>query len=148
MSRLSPSNHQDDRSKTSWGGTDGDADDGRVMDTVISCFERQVQQSATRRALKTQDDDWTYDQLNGLCNRIAHTILQTLPAPLVSCRPSKDVCIEDASEPVIVLMSQSAMAIAAVMGVLKAGKVVVLVEPDDTECRVRQIIQDLPAKMV
>lgn len=117
--------------------------DDPVEQSVVDRFEQQVRLHADRRAVKTECVDLTYRELNRLANRVAHAILSRRPPDAASRVASGSEFIEDSSEPVVVLIGQSVEAIAAALGVLKAGKVYVPVDPDDSRVRTRQILADI-----
>ena len=79
-----------------------------IEQTIPSCFERRARLHAQRLAVKTATHQWTYDNLNREANRIAHAIL------------ARD---QTGRTPVVVLLEQGALPIAALLGVWKAGKI-------------------------
>ena len=96
-------------------------------------FERQVYAGPERTAVSDGLNSLTYDQLNRWSNRIAHAILLVLG---------------DAEEPVAILFRQSAEAIAATLGTLKAGKIYVPIEPNQSEGELRHIIDDCKPRLI
>src|SRR5262249_20542714 len=77
-----------------------------------------------------------------------HAILAGGPAP---AGPQPGTCAglpEDAAQPVAVLIGPGVEAIASAMGVLKAGKVYVPLEPADSPVRIRHIVKGLPAVVI
>lgn len=82
--------------------------------TIQSRFEAQVRRNPDKIAVKTQDSEWTYRQLNANANRVARAILDAGgPGP----------------ERVAVLFEQGAPLIAALLGILKAGKTYLPLDP-------------------
>lgn len=90
-------------------------------------FEKIVSIYSDRLALKEQNHTLTYDQLNKAANRVAHAILAQRG---------------DRPEPVALLFSQDVQAIVAILGVLKAGKFYVPLDPNSPTARNAFIIED------
>lgn len=89
----------------------------RQVDTAQSLGQRFTQQATQRPqqvALQTAEDVWTYAMLNSTANRIAHALVQQRG---------------DQSEPVLVLCTEAPWAIAAMLGIWKAGKYCVPLDP-------------------
>ena len=101
--------------------------------SIPSIFERQVGLQPDWLAVKTATHAWTYDELNGTANRIAHAVLA-----------------RDGSErrPVGILVEQGAPLIAAFLGVLKAGKLAVMLDPSHPPARLAQLIAEAQATCV
>lgn len=76
-------------------------------DGVPARFEQQVRRHGARLAVRSEDGDLSYAELNGAANKIAHALL----ALAAQCGPF-----------VALLVDQGAMNVAAPLGVLKAGK--------------------------
>ena len=70
-------------------------------------FEEQVRKHGSRLAVKTRTEAWTYGELNAAANRVARAILDR-------CGPGE--------QRVGLLFKKGAPMLAAIMGVLKAGK--------------------------
>jgi amino acid adenylation domain-containing protein len=96
----------------------------QIEQTIPSCFERQAGLHAQRLAIKTATHQWTYDQLNREANRIAHAIL------------ARD---QAGRTPVMVLLEQGALPVAALLGVWKAGKIAVPLDPSTPLNRLSQL---------
>ena len=84
-------------------------------------LEEQVRRHSTRLAVKTRGEALTYDALNRAANRVASAILARRR--------------ETGAEPVALLLEQGAQAIAAMLGVLKAGKTHVGLDPAHPRAR-------------
>ena len=95
-----------------------------IEQTIPSCFERRARLHAQRLAVKTATHQWTYDHLNREANRIAHAIL------------ARD---QTGRTPVVVLLEQGALPIAALLGVWKAGKIAVPLDPSTPLSRLSQL---------
>jgi len=78
-----------------------------VEQSITERFEKIVRQYPERLAVKAGDRALTYDQLNQAVNRIARSILDKRGA---------------GTEPVALLFEHGIDGIAAILGVLKAGK--------------------------
>ena len=92
-----------------------------VEQSVPARFEEQVRRHSTRLAVKTPGEALTYDALNRAANRVASAILARRR--------------ETGAEPVALLLEQGAQAIAAMLGVLKAGKIHVGLDPAHPRAR-------------
>ncbi|MCH8282861.1 MAG: AMP-binding protein, partial [Chloroflexi bacterium] len=77
-------------------------------------FEKQVGKYPERLAVKSKDDELTYAALNAAANRVAWAILSEHG---------------ESQEPVALLLDQGVPAIVAILGVLKAGKTYVPLDP-------------------
>ena len=92
-----------------------------IEQSVSACFEEQVRRYPERPALRTHRIALTYKELNQAANRIARAIVQRCGA---------------GSQHVAVFASDDAHIIAAIIGILKAGKAFILarsVSPRDAE---------------
>ncbi|MBI3457321.1 MAG: non-ribosomal peptide synthetase [Candidatus Rokubacteria bacterium] len=111
--------------------------DGLTEDTVdLSIprrFERQVTQYPDRIAVKSRRQALTYDGLNRAANRVARAILGH-PA--------------SAGQSVALLLESDASMIAAMLGVLKAGKVYVPLDPLVPRARLTSILEDAQASLI
>jgi amino acid adenylation domain-containing protein len=98
-----------------------------IEQSIPSRFEHQVRLYPDRLAVKTRQHTWTYDMLNRVANRVAHAILE---------------CGGEGRTPVVLLLEQGAPMVAALLGVLKAGKIVVLLDPSHPASRLAQMINE------
>lgn len=80
--------------------------------TIVQVFESQVLRNPDRIAVKTDQATLTYQELNNRANRIAHVVLESV-----------------STGPVVVLIELGAIAIASILGVLKAGLPYVHIDP-------------------
>ena len=96
--------------------------------SIPECFEGVVQDCADRLALVTDTTTWTYAELNRQANRVAHGLLAVA---------------QSHSEPVALLMDTEAPMMAALMGILKAGKFFAVLDPAAPEARLRVLLDDL-----
>ncbi len=104
-----------------------------IEQSIPQRFERQVSIYPNRIAVKTRREKLSYAELNDLANRIASAILDARGG---------------GSEPVAVLMEQSARLIAAVLGILKAGKFYVPLDPGYPRTRLAYMLEHSQAGLI
>jgi amino acid adenylation domain-containing protein len=104
-----------------------------VEQSIPSRFGKMVSQYPDRIAIKTANHVLTYGELDATANRLARAIF---------AQPG------DAGEPVGLLLEKGAQQIAAMLGVLKAGKFFVLLDPSFPEARIAALLEDSLAKLV
>ena len=104
-----------------------------VEQTIPDRFEQQVLRYPDRTAIKTERHHLTYAELNCLANRVARAILARRG---------------EGAEPVALLLGNDAPAIAAILGVLKAGKIYVPLDPGHPRLRTRHILEDSQASLL
>jgi non-ribosomal peptide synthetase component F len=104
-----------------------------VEQSIPSRFEGIVAKHPDRIAVKTRNHTLTYDELNRLSNRVARAIIAQ--------------CGED-NEPVALLLDNDAPMIAVILGVLKAGKIYVPLDPLYPHARIAYILADSLAAIV
>jgi amino acid adenylation domain-containing protein len=98
-----------------------------VEQSVPDRFERQVDRFPDRVAVVDRGGSWTYARLNAAANAIAQAVLARRG-------PTE--------EPVGLLLDESAMLIAAILGVLKAGKIYVPLDARFPPARLTLIIEN------
>jgi amino acid adenylation domain-containing protein len=96
-------------------------------------FEEQVRHDAGRLAVTTRRGALTYGELNALANRIAHAIIRHTGAR---------------EDPIALLFDHDALAIAAMLGVLKAGKLYVPLDPWYPRQRLEEILRDSTSRLL
>jgi non-ribosomal peptide synthetase component F len=96
-------------------------------------FEQQVRKHPNRLAVKTKSEQLTYHELNRAANRIAQAILTQ--------RGNRQ-------ETVALLFEQGASVIAAILGVLKAAKLNLPLDPSFSIARTIQILEDSQASLI
>jgi non-ribosomal peptide synthetase component F len=101
--------------------------------SIPACFEFQVQRYPQHVALKTSQGTLTYTGLNTLANRVSWALLNQYGA---------------APEPVALLLEQVPLFIAAMLGVLKAGKFYLPLEPAHPLARTRYVLEDAQARLI
>jgi amino acid adenylation domain-containing protein len=96
-------------------------------------FEKIVRLYSNQIAIQTADQVVTYADLNTIANRLAQAIL--------AARGS-------APKPIGLLLDNGAALFAAMLGVLKAGKFFVAVDPSWPKARVATLLEDSQARLV
>jgi amino acid adenylation domain-containing protein len=104
-----------------------------IEQTVTDRFEQQVKQHSARLAVKGKDRHFTYETLNRTANRIAHAILAQRG---------------QGEEPIGLLFEPGALAVAAILGTLKAGKIWVPLDPALPQARLAYILADAQIKLI
>ncbi|MBM4263798.1 MAG: AMP-binding protein [Deltaproteobacteria bacterium] len=96
-------------------------------------FEKIVRLYPQQLAIKDADRSITYAELNAAANRIARSILHRG---------------DTGAEPIIILIDKSIAQVAAIIGVLKAGRAFVLLDSSAPKARLHQIMQDCAPELV
>lgn len=96
-------------------------------------FEQTVARSPNSLAVRTRNNELTYEQLHRLSNQIAHAVLNRL---------------ESSPGPVVLLMENDAPLIAAMLALLKAGKPYVPLDSTHPASRNRYIFDDSEATLI
>ncbi len=104
-----------------------------IAQSIPSRFEQILNKYPARIAIKTQNYQWTYSQLNQQANRVAQILLK---------QEVKE------SERIALFLEQDAPMIAGILGVLKTGKTYVPVDPDYPKARVDYLLQDAQATVM
>jgi amino acid adenylation domain-containing protein len=101
--------------------------------SVAERFEEQVRLFPGRIAVKDREQGLTYEELNGLANRIARATLERQGG---------------GAAPVLLLLEKGAALVAAMLGVLKAGKFYVPLSPTYPPARNALIADDSQATLI
>jgi amino acid adenylation domain-containing protein len=104
-----------------------------IEQSVADRFEQQVGKHGDRLAVQTKHAALTYNELNHAANRMAKAILATRGT---------------GQEPVGLLFENGVQAITAILGVLKAGKFYVPIDPSFPYGRMASILQDSGAELL
>ena len=104
-----------------------------VEQSIPERFEKMVRLHPQRLALKSSDYGLTYEALNRAANRIAHAILS---------KEGKE------DEPVALLLGRGAALTAAIFGVLKTGKIYVLLNPSFPPARISFMLKNSRARLL
>ena len=75
----------------------------------------------------------TYRELNETANRLAHRLI---------------ACGVASGDRAAILMSHDAPMVAAVLGILKAGQIVVALDPDDPVSRLKMLVEDAEPSVI
>jgi len=117
--------------------------------SIASLFEEKARLHADRLAVKIGEKILTYGELNRAANRVAYAILQARPFHPVSSSGTTNLqFLEAHADPVAVFLEQGIEAIIAALGLLKAGKVFVLINPNDPHTRNEFILKHAPVRVV
>jgi amino acid adenylation domain-containing protein len=104
-----------------------------VEQSIPDCFEKIARQFPERIAVKVNDRAVTYSELRAMANRVARTIR--------SMRSSD-------GKPVGILLEKGVEQVAAMLGVLKAGKFFVLLDMAFPPSRIAAILADSEADLI
>ena len=100
-------------------------DNAAIEQTLFQRFEQQVMLFPDKIAVKTNNGSLTYQELNRAANRIAHALVERCG---------------NAAEPIAILQRQGLVFIATVLGILKAGKFYVPLDPSSTSEQIAAIL--------
>jgi amino acid adenylation domain-containing protein len=114
-------------------GTFVEFDEGEIEQSIPARFESIVRRYPDRIAIKMNDEALTYGALNKASNRIARTVRGQLG---------------QTNEPVALLIEQGASLITAIIGVLKAGKIYVPLDPAFPRARIVSMLEDAKVRLV
>ena len=104
-----------------------------VEQSVARRFERRVEMDPERLAVKSAGVSQTYGDLNRTSNRVAHGLLER------EARMGQRVAL---------LMAHDGPLIAAMLGVLKAGKTCVVLAPAHPDARLASMLEDSGAEIL
>lgn len=104
-----------------------------IEQSIPSRFEQQVARGPDRLAVRARGHTLTYTELNRTANRVARAILEQR-----GHRP----------EPIALFLDQGAAPIIAILGVLKAGKFYVPLDPQYPPDRVAYMLRDSEATLI
>jgi non-ribosomal peptide synthetase component F len=104
-----------------------------VEGSITARFEAQVARAPDALAITDGAHRWSYGELNGFANRIAKEVLKSPQKPEI---------------PVALLFEHGASAIAAILGVLKAGRCYVPLDNRQPAARLAGILEDCGAKTI
>src|SRR5262245_30569233 len=102
-------------------------------DSLPAAFERAVRAHGARTAVSSDTWTATFDELNATANRLAHALIAR------GCAPGDRIAI---------LMQHDTQQIAALVGALKAGAIVVALNPSNPPARLQQLIGDAEPLLV
>ena len=110
--------------------------------SVVQLFESQALSHPDALALVTDDQNWSYDQLNRMANRFAHAILAEHGATI------KAGAGETAAAPVAVLAERGVPMVVALLATLKCGTAFLPLEPDAPSARQECLLADSGARLL
>jgi amino acid adenylation domain-containing protein len=108
-------------------------DESEIDASIVARFENRVKRYPQSIALRSEDQQLTYDQLNRAANRVAHAILAERG---------------EGSEPVPFILEHGQAGIIAMLGIMKAGKAYVPVDPYYPPAWIASILDDIQAGLV
>ena len=85
-----------------------------IQQSIPQRFAKMVARFPNRLALKSPGYELTYRELNGLANQVAHKLLKALP---------------DEPQPIVLCCQHDVPALVAALGILKAGKFYIFLDP-------------------
>lgn len=98
-----------------------------AAESIPAVFRRMAKQHAERIAVTTSAGDWTYAGLDARSDAIAQLILTHNP---------------QAARPIALLLEHDAPLIAGILGVLKAGRIYVSLDPQNPPARWAAVLQE------
>jgi len=104
-----------------------------IEQSIPDRFEQQVAKYPNRIAVKTRNHTLTYGALNKGANRVARAILAQRG---------------EVNEPIALLLEQGASLIAAIIGILKAGKIYVPLDPYHPQAWLTFLLEDSQATLI
>jgi len=104
-----------------------------VETSIPKRFEKIARKFSDRIAVKTTNGTLTYQELNRAANRLAHVILAQRG---------------EAQEPVALLMEHDTSLLVAILGILKAGKICVVLDPTFPKTRNAFLLEDSQAALL
>jgi amino acid adenylation domain-containing protein len=107
--------------------------DEAIEQSLPSRFEELVRKFPERLAVKTRKSSLTYRELNQAANRIARAILHRCG---------------NGPHPVACLFSDDALWVATIVGILKAGKMYVTLDPEHPPSRTEQVWREAQALLL
>ena len=102
-------------------------------ESPVAAFERVAATFPSRIALGSDVWEPTYRGLNETANRLAHRLI---------------ACGVASGDRVAILMSHDAPLVAAVLGILKAGSIVVALDPGDPVSRLKMLVEDAEPSVI
>jgi amino acid adenylation domain-containing protein len=102
-------------------------------EALVAAFERVAAAFPSRIALGSDLWEPTYRELNEVANGLAHRLRS---------------CGVASGDRVAILMSHDAPMVAAVLGILKAGSIVVALDPGDPVSRLKMLVEDAEPSVI
>ena len=102
-------------------------------ESLVAAFERVAVTFPSRIALGSDVWEPTYRELNETANRLAHRLI---------------ACGVALGGRAAILMSHDAPMVAGILGILKAGQIVVALNPDDPVSRLKMLVEDAEPSVI
>ncbi len=102
-------------------------------ESLVAAFERVVAQFPSRIAVGSDVWEPTYRGLNETANRLAYRLI---------------ACGVGSGDRVAILMSHDAPLVAAILGILKAGSIVVVLDPGEPLSRLKTLVEDAEPRAI
>jgi amino acid adenylation domain-containing protein len=133
-------------------GTVAEFTDADVEQSIPDRFEEQVRQHPDRIAVKTRAQEIRYAALNQWANQVAHLILAQLADRPEAVGAHAEGMVTDRLRrepgPVALLIDDDVLMIAGMLGVLKAGQIMLPLDPTMPLARVDEMVHDAGSIMV
>jgi amino acid adenylation domain-containing protein len=110
-----------------------DAPASGADETLVACFARVVRAHGGRTALVTDRWQPTYAELDAAANAVAHGVLRAGGG---------------AADRVAILMQHEGPQAAAMLGVVKAGRIFAVLDPGNPAARLRQVLADAEPHLI
>ena len=104
-----------------------------IEQSIPERFEEQVRKYPDRIAVETKSNQLTYDELNKAANRVAYTMLDQEGA---------------GNERVAFLLEQGVTAVITILGILKAGKTYVPLDPYFPQALIIDVLEDSQTSLI
>ena len=104
-----------------------------IEQSIPDRFEKVVRLYPHRLAVQTKNHSLTYEALNQVANRVARAIVARRG---------------QGNEPIALLLEQGASPIAAILAVLKTGKIYVPLDPSHPQARTSYILENTQASLI
>ena len=104
-----------------------------IEQSIVERFEELVCRYANRLAVSDKNGKLTYGELNQAANRVAYTILERQGA---------------GNERVAFLLDQGVTPVIAILGILKAGKTYVPLDPYFPKARIIDMLEDCQTRLI
>jgi non-ribosomal peptide synthetase component F len=102
-------------------------------ESLVVAFERVATTFPSRRALGSERWEPTFRELNQTANRLAHRLI---------------ACGVHPGDRTAILMAHDAPMVAAVLGALKAGQIIVALDPGDPLARLKTLVEDAEPSII
>lgn len=104
-----------------------------IEQSIQDRFEQLVVTYPDNLAVTNDEEELTYNQLNLVANRLARAILERS---------------EDGDDRIVVLLDQGPQAVAGILGVLKAGRTFVLLDPSSPSGRTGYMVDEVQPRVI